>query len=170
MVTIGKSDRCPAFGRLKPAADLHDTEIELTEIGDVIDIEIYKTPLYHKEVKVIASVVMPDHVHVLVFVTQNMLKPLGHIIQGLKAGITSRVRQITGVADMQVFEDGFHDRIVREQGQLDILHKYIRNNPYRLAVRLANPQFFSKITRLTFGGTDFSAYGNLQLLDNPFKE
>ncbi len=48
--------------------------------------------------------------------------------------------------------------------------KYIRENPYRLLVRRDNPKYFSRLQHLTIAGRDYQAYGNLQLLDNPFKE
>lgn len=170
MVTLAKNGMCPVFGQLKTGYDLRDTTVELSVTGKVVETEIDKTPLFHKEVKVLEHVIMPDHVHILLFVTERMAKPLGHIVQGMKTAITSHIHRATGIKDLSVFEDGFHDRIMREWGQLDILFKYIRENPYRLAVRESMPDYFKRVTALNICGHNFQAYGNLQLLDNPFKE
>ena len=170
MVTLGKSGSCPVFGHLETGKDLRDTVVELSETGKIVETEIDRTPLFHKEVKVLEHVVMPDHVHILLFVRERMARPLGHIIQGMKTAITSHVRRMTGNAGLPVFEKGFHDRIMRETGQLDVLFRYIRENPYRLAVRQSIPHYFRKVTAMSICGHDFQAYGNLQLLDNPFKE
>ena len=68
-----------------------------------------------------------------------------------------------------VFEKDFYDRILRRYHSLDTICEYIRQNPYRLLIRRLNPQFFSKTTNITIRDTQLQAYGNLQLLDNPFK-
>ena len=170
MVTLCKSEMCPCFGTLKAGDNLRNAAVELSETGKIVRTEIDRTPLHHKDVRVLECIIMPDHVHVLFFVTQVLSKPLGHIIQSMKAAITSRIRHLGKRPELCVFEDGFHDRILREPGQLNILIRYIRENPYRLAVRNAYPDFFQKLACLTLFETNFQAYGNLQLLDNPFKE
>ena len=40
----------------------------------------------------------------------------------------------------------------------------------RLAVRRAHPEFFRRVNRVRLAGGVYSAYGNFQLLDCPFKE
>ena len=57
---------------------------------------------------------------------------------------------------------------------------YVRLNPYKLALRKAYPDYFTRLRNLSLTldiGTachpspvTFQAYGNLQLLTNPFKE
>lgn len=44
------------------------------------------------------------------------------------------------------------------------------SNPYRLAIRLRYPDFFHRYNKLIINGEEYSAYGNIQLLHNPFKE
>lgn len=83
-------------------------------------------------------------------------------------------------AFVQVFSKGFNDQILWTYRDLDTVFKYVKYNPYRLAVRKANPGFFARRQNLTLFlpvGPDraiepvtFQAYGNLQLLANPFKE
>lgn len=83
-------------------------------------------------------------------------------------------------AFVQVFSKGFNDQILWTFRDLDTVFKYVKYNPYRLAVRKANPGFFARRQNLTLFlpvGPDraiepvtFQAYGNLQLLANPFKE
>lgn len=70
----------------------------------------------------------------------------------------------------QVFAEGFNDQILKVNRSLEILYGYLRDNPRRLAVRRAVPNYFRRIDNLTIGGMKVQAYGNLQLLDNPFKE
>lgn len=79
-----------------------------------------------------------------------------------------------------VFTEGFNDQILWPRRDLDTVFKYIKHNPYRLAVRKAYPAFFTHRQEFTLrlpsgpNGSDeaitFQAYGNLQLLENPFME
>lgn len=69
-----------------------------------------------------------------------------------------------------VFDIGFNDQILHQNRSLKVLINYIRDNPRRLIVRKLNPTFFQRVNSLKIGEGVYSAYGNLQLLDNPFKE
>jgi len=52
---------------------------------------------------------------------------------------------------------------------IDEIEKYIKDNPYRLAVRKACPGFFRKVRDFEIEGERYNAYGNLFHLRNPFK-
>ena len=66
-----------------------------------------------------------------------------------------------------LFAPGYHDRILTRKGQLEILFRYIRDNPRRLAVRLAHPDYFTRINALPLAGATYAAYGNPFLLNRP---
>lgn len=169
MVTIGKHKSCPYFGSLR-YANPDDAHVELSPLGAILDYQIEITPKYNPEIAILDKVIMPDHAHILIQVLEPIEKHFGDIIQALKSATTSAFRKMQGLPGQTVFDDGFHDRIVRNHHQLDTLYRYIRENPYRLAVRRVNPGFFSRINKLKIGDTDCQAYGNMQLLLNPFKE
>lgn len=169
MVTIGKHKDCPDFGSLK-YTDPKDALISLSPYGAVIKGQIYYTPDHNPQLKILDQVIMPDHVHILIQVMEPISKHFGDIIQAIKSASTSGIRKLTGNRDITVFEEGFHDRIVKNRTQLDTLYRYIRDNPRRLAVRRAHPEFFRRVNRVRLAGGVYSAYGNFQLLDCPFKE
>ena len=100
---------------------------------------------------------MPDHFHVLLFVTQPMRRHLGEVIQAIKSASTSKIRTKLNNKDLTVFEEGFNDRIITSRGQLDTVYNYINQNPYRLAVRLAFPNFFQRINRLKIGNNYYQS-------------
>ena len=66
-----------------------------------------------------------------------------------------------------LFAPGYHDRILTHKGQLATLFRYIRDNPRRLAVRLAHPDYFTRINALPLAGIACAAYGNPFLLNRP---
>lgn len=169
MVTVSKQSSCPSFGTLV-YNNPKDAYISLSACGEIIKEQIEITTNYHPQLKILSYVIMPDHVHILVYVTEPIEKHLGDIIQAIKSASTSGIRQLLGMGDLQVFDEGFNDRIVKNKQQLDTLYRYLRDNPRRLAVRRAHPEFFRRVNRLKIGEKYYQAYGNFQLLECPFKE
>ena len=107
---------------------------------------------------------MPDRLHVLLFVEEQTEEILGRILARFKVAVNNNVG-MNGV-----FSKGFNDQILKASRSLDTFYRYLRDNPRRLAVRRANPDFFRRINRLKIGDRYYQAYGNIHLLDNPFKE
>ncbi len=168
MVTFTKRKGCPAFSDAR-LAEGGAAQLTLYPAGEIINEEIRKTPAFHPRLEIMESVVMPDHVHFLVFVKTRVEKHLGEIVQAIKAASTRRIRNLLGDAALAVFDEGFNDQILRPSRSLDTLIDYIRQNPFRLAVRKACPDFFTRRDDIVVAGTPCQAYGNIQLLDNPFK-
>lgn len=69
-----------------------------------------------------------------------------------------------------MFAKGFNDQILKKSRSLDTLYRYIRENPRRLAVRRTFPEYFRRTNSLRIGEEVYQAYGNFQLLENPFRE
>ena len=66
-----------------------------------------------------------------------------------------------------IFEESWHDWIVKKEGQLAAFRRYIRENPARAALRRANARFFQQVAPVDFLGRRWFAYGNRALLDLP---
>ena len=63
-----------------------------------------------------------------------------------------------------LWEEGFHDRILTSDGQLEKMFRYVRDNPRRLALRLRYPDLFTSVRCLAGHGHTFDAIGNGFLL------
>ena len=102
------------------------------------------------------------------FVRETLPQSVGKYIAIMKVRSLQEIRALnTGITD--VFSPGFHDRRLRRCHKLKAIIEYIQKNPYRLLVRRYNPEYFKKINNIEIGGKLWQAYGNMQLLDNPFK-
>jgi len=76
----------------------------------------------------IATVVMPDHVHLLLVPEEKYR--LSRIMKGIK-GVTARhINLKRGTSDSIWFEESF-DRIIRDQKELDEKLNYMLNNPVK---------------------------------------
>lgn len=169
MITFSKHRECPYFGTLEYSLP-ENAFIALSSAGLIIKEQIETTPSFSPEIHIHDYIIMPDHVHILLQVSQPMKRHLGDVIQAIKAASSSRIRKLTGNPTLLAFEEGFHDRIITNRKRFEIVSTYLRDNPRRLAVRRANPEFFRRVNSLKIGEENYQAYGNFQLLECPFKE
>ena len=98
-------------------------------------------------VKIRRYVIMPDHVHIIIDVSQRIEQPLGYYIGLLKQQCTLGFQsksKVYGLIEESVFSEGFNDRILLQHGQLENWTKYILDNPRRLWLMRSIPEFFSR--------------------------
>ena len=123
---------------------------------------------------------MPDHFHGIVFVREDLPVHFGQIIAGFKYGTTRFWHQWlndnTAAAEPQptrqpqpLWTKGYHDRILRGQGQLQRMIDYVHDNPRRLAIKRAHPEFFSVQENIMIHDTKVAVLGNRFLLEWPIK-
>ena len=80
----------------------------------------------HRDHPVIGYCLMPDHVHMLMC---NAGSTLGKITNAFKGRVSRRVRQKQ--PDLEVWQPGYWDHIVRKEEGLYTVMKYILLNPVR---------------------------------------
>ncbi|MBQ9672523.1 MAG: transposase [Prevotella sp.] len=68
-----------------------------------------------------------------------------------------------------LWEQGYNDRILLQEGQLQRMLNYLDDNPRRLLLKQAHPQYFKPLGKLTIAGQDMEAMGNTALFDHPVK-
>jgi putative transposase len=73
-------------------------------------------------------VVMPDHIHVLLSLDDQ--RALGRAVQLVKGGFSHALRE-AGISLRAVWQPGYHDRRVRDEGEHAEFARYIRENPVR---------------------------------------
>jgi len=65
------------------------------------------------------------------------------------------------------FAPDWHDWIVKRRAQLPTFTRYIRENPFRAWLRRQHAAYFGRVTRVSFLGREWFAYGNVALLGLP---
>lgn len=168
-ITLLKAPGCESFGRLGgdsavPPGSPGSPYLIASPTGKCIKEALRRLPEIHPSLRLFQYALMPDHLHLLLSVESELDDILGRKLAIFKVMVNKLSSQ------EQVFQKGFNDQIVGPDRKLDAIYRYLRENPYRLAVRMARPGSFRRVTTLQIGGSAYSAYGNLQLLDNPFKE
>ena len=192
MITIEVEGRRPLFGRLKGNPLAQDgsgdePDIELTALGKAVRDEWLGIPRYFPQIEVMAVQMMPDHLHGILFVKERLPVHLGQVISGFKAGCRKAQRALAageaaaeplrtekGARSLQaaaaplqlptLFAKGYNDLILRSYDELPAWCNYLRDNPRRLLLRRACPQWLRPVFGITIGAYTCSAIGNRGLL------
>ena len=182
-----------------PAASAAGSFIELTPLGMTIrDEEAQKISAIYKMVEVWKLCIMPDHIHMIVRVTEDLPegKHLGDVVRGFKVGCTRAWQRLTtlasppattpaslpattpaasaagiapSAASPSLFESGYNDLILLGDGQLDNWKHYLDDNPRRLAVKRLCPDYFTTLNYADIAEWHCQLVGNSFLLDIPQK-
>jgi len=150
-ITICTQNRENIFGEIR------NGKMQLSEIGKIVEEEWQRTEKIRRNVKLDAFVVMLNHLHGIVIIDnvlesknvethcnaflqkqnsgqnyKNKFGPqsnnLSAIIRGFKSAVTKRIHQIQPALD-RVWQPRFHDRIIRDEDELNRVRDYIWQNP-----------------------------------------
>ena len=200
LVTMTTEGRRPLLGTLvgradAPTGSADAPHVVLTPLGERVRQAWMNNETYYPGVRVLATMVMPDHLHGILFFKEAGKVDLGKVIRGFKAGCNKAYREIMGLprggsiegrgdeggggiegrGEKRDREHGmlwapeYNDHILEGAGELERWRNYLRDNPRRLAVRWEHPEFFRVTFILTVAGRTYSAIGNRFLLDYPRK-
>jgi putative transposase len=103
-------------------------------------------PDHYPRVSLDAFVIMPDHIHGILILTDNSwagLKPaptgagtrggvrhgLPEIVRALKTYSARRINAARGTPGTSVWQRGYYERIIRNERELNLTRKYITKNP-----------------------------------------
>lgn len=165
-ITIGKASSCPVFCHIYGSPS--NPFVSRSPIGEIIERKILEFPNFCSSLQILQYVIMPDHIHFAIFARDYLPRSIGSYIGMMKVKSGQSIREaFPEITD--VFSPDFHDRYLLPTHKLNTIINYIRENPYRLLVRFSNPDFFRRVNNIRIKGQLWQAYGNLQLLENPFK-
>ena len=117
-------------------------------------------PAHFPRVEVDVFVVMPNHVHGILCITEpapetgagaerpvkgrprGTSKTIGSVIRGFKIGVTSWMRQHT--PGLTVWQRNYYEHVVRNREDMERIREYIANNPARWALDRENPAYGRK--------------------------
>jgi putative transposase len=143
-ITICTKDRVKYFGEVEVLDSEFNTEtqsivsLRATEIGEVAYHNWEGIQLFHPYVELDQFIVMPNHVHGILFIDkpdktsweENKFGPqrnnLGSILRGYKSSIKTYA---TINAIEFLWQSRYYDRVIRNEKEYLNIKEYIRNNP-----------------------------------------
>ena len=134
-VTICAADRTPIFGRIEDNHPGFTPAVRLNSIGEIVLANIQKIPIVYPCISVDKYVIMPNHIHLLLKITNSVLQRepkrdkmlLSKCIQSFKASVS---RTLSGQVG-SVWQSRYYDHIVRNDADYKRIWKYIDDNPAR---------------------------------------
>lgn len=99
MLTLTTEGRSPLLGRLvinpeEPASSSDYAHIQPTALGIEVEKAFWGIASHHPQISVLAVQVMPDHIHGLLFVREQMPCHLGQVVNGFKIGCNKAYRRL----------------------------------------------------------------------------
>ena len=137
-ITICTKDRQEMLGKIVvgahsvrpctyPCARPH--EVELSEIGAVIDVAIRNINEIYQTVTVNKYVIMPNHIHMILVVAdtdgRTMCAPtISRVVKQCKEYVTKQI-------GFSIWQRSYHDHIIRNEADYKRIWQYIDENPAR---------------------------------------
>ena len=142
-LTICTADRAPLFG------EVFDGDMRLNGLGQIIENEWLRSETIRPEIVLDAFVVMPNHLHGIVFITSGrepaggdvgahghtpLRRPprsLGSFVAGFKSAAALRGNRHRGTPGLPLWQRGTYEHIIRDGQALARIRRYIVSNPAR---------------------------------------
>lgn len=147
-------------------------KVELTEIGKQIREGIKATYFKYNYVDIPDYVIMPDHIHLHIYVSQKTDLHLTRFVSYIKAKATKGAREQDpdfAADNIPLFQEGYNDLIVTREGMKARLVNYINDNPRRYLIKKMVPDLFVRDHIIRGLGEELPAFGNFLLLRMPVK-
>lgn len=148
-VTICSYERTLIF------SEITNGVIQLSSIGKIINEQLEKTHLIREYITITEWVIMPNHIHFVIFIHKNSEEPehlsprgtylhfpegyknkfgpqsenLASIIRGIKSAVTTQAKK-SGIA-IPIWQSKYYERIIRNEKELNKFVLYIKENPHR---------------------------------------
>ena len=197
MVTLVVEGRRKLFGEVRgrsdaPKGSAEAPQMVFSPLGEAAQRCWQEIPQHYPSISLLALQLMPDHLHGILFVRERLEVGLGKVILGFKQGCNKAYRACmpqssvlpyygnipnnqtpperhTGHEQGLLFERGYNDRILLQDGQLQRWIDYLSDNPRRLLAKREHPDLFRVQRGLRVGTQTFSAIGNRFLLQRPLR-
>ena len=196
MVTLTVEGRRNLLGSLVgdpalPVGQAGAAALSPSLLGTAVEEEWKDVPKRYPEVADIALQLMPDHLHLIAFVTRRLEVTFptviasfeGHcrqrykslITRGLAPAVPQYILEEQDLAKKErrksqlglLFEIGFNDKILWRAGELQSWRRYLADNPRRRLIKERCPDLFTVKRNIGSHGYTFEALGNAFLLDYP---
>ena len=141
-VTLCSFERQHSFAQIVDGQSVH------TQTGKLIEQCLLEIPQHFQHVEVGESVIMPNHIHTILTFNprrglplqtlppqspsfgQRIPDSLGSIIGQFKSIVTKNVRASIQNPEARVWQRNYHDRIIRNDRELNAVREYIAFNPH----------------------------------------
>lgn len=161
-----RSTRLPGYDYASPGAYFvtvcayrRECTLDVPELRTVLEETWRQTPLHFPHVTTDSLVVMPNHVHGIVWVLERgvvvgaqhaaplpvqprlAVRPgsLGAIVRSFKSASARRVNELRHTPGARVWQRNYYERVIRDEDELSRIREYVRLNPLQWELDRENP-------------------------------
>ena len=173
--TMTVAERYPLFGELVGDSP-EKAYVDLNEFGKEVLTIMQNLPRFYAPkgyaIKILATMIMPDHIHLVLQVLESLPHSVGIIMRGFKSTCSATYKRMYVNGDNNVAEvhdehtthndsivhfarifastgsiwekvlSRYHECILQKEGQLRCMIDYVHANPRRLALKRAKPDLY----------------------------
>ena len=145
-VTICTYKRVNSFG------EVLDREMLLNRAGEIAQSAWRDLPNHYVNIQLDHYVVMPNHLHGIIFIKETDRRDrflnlslqkqhgLSEIVRGYKTWSARKMNQAMKSTGSPVWQRSFHDRVIRDEEELNRIREYIEANPLNWERDEENPK------------------------------
>ncbi|MBR5134498.1 MAG: transposase [Clostridia bacterium] len=132
-VTICTAERKPLLSTVVVGQGLAPAAVRLSAYGRIVQAQLAEIPQRFPNIQLDHFVIMPNHIHILMTVTDA--PPHSSVIDAVRTlkSLTTRACRLH-TPDHKLFQSSFYDHIIRGKEDYDAIWTYIDNNPARWAM------------------------------------
>lgn len=130
--------------------------MNLSSYGEIVQMEWKRSAKIRAEIDLDVYQVMPNHFHGIVVIKgtsavgcnvgangrsplQMKPKSLSSLLAGFKASATLRINKLRKKPGTPVWQRSYYERIIRDEGELNLIRDYIVDNPIKWHLDKENP-------------------------------
>jgi putative transposase len=146
-ITICAHNRECIFGKINGGIMIKN------KLGVIVYNEWKKSAEIRKEIILDEFIVMPNHLHGVVFISRDgrppaaptlvhigiQKKSIGSLVGGFKSTVTKQINQIDGTYSRPIWQRNYYEHIIRNETMLSKIREYIINNPLNWDKDKINP-------------------------------
>ena len=146
-----------AYWRRCVFGEILDGTMVLSRWGQIASVQWIRTEQMRAGVTVDEFVVMPNHLHGIVFIDARrgtlLRAPVGKreafgkpvsnsvptIVRGYKATVTKQINELRGMPGLPVWQRNYYEHVIRNEEELGNIRQYICDNPWKWNTDEENP-------------------------------
>ncbi|GAB4220176.1 MAG TPA: transposase [Spirochaetota bacterium] len=122
-ITICTYNREHVFGKI-----INGTMM-VNETGKIVNECLHDLPNHYPNLKIDEYVIMPDHIHCIMVITEKYTHGIFEFVRALKSFSSRRINEMRKNKFPPIWQSRFYDHIIRNEYELNIIRNYIINNP-----------------------------------------
>jgi putative transposase len=141
--------------------DIQNNKMKLNDFGEIVKTEWIRSFTIRREVVCDSYVIMPNHIHAIIFIDQfvgangglpvneeakgdkqeraNCHSPLHMKPRSLSSFVSGFKSSVSRKSGFSIWQRNYYDHIIRNGKELCEFRKYIKNNPYHWVADEYNP-------------------------------